>query len=233
MTAGPSGQAELRSFGRKRGRKPSPRQQSLLDTVLPRVALDLARCGGAPLGELFAMPVSSVCLEIGFGGGEHLVAEARRNPAVGHIGCEPFQDGVIKLLSAIEEYGLDNVRVHADDVRPLLRLLPPKSLGQVYILYPDPWPKTRHHKRRLVSPALLDDLHYIMQPGAELRVATDIGDYARTTLLAVTTHPGFDWLAAGPADWRTPWPDWPGTRYEAKALREGRAPMYLRFRRRS
>jgi tRNA (guanine-N7-)-methyltransferase len=220
---------DLRSFGRKRGRKPSPRQQVLMTECLPRVRLDIARLEDAPLAAAFDGPVREVWLEVGFGGAEHLIHQAKNHPEVGLIGCEPFEDGVIKAVTAIEEQKLTNVRLHPDDVRPLLRALAPAQLTRVFILFPDPWPKARHAKRRLVSRAFLDRLAQVMRPGAELRIATDIDSYARTVLEAAIPHPRFRWTASAAADWRTPWPDWPGTRYEAKALREGRRPMFLTF----
>jgi tRNA (guanine-N7-)-methyltransferase len=229
---GKAQRADLRSFGRKRGRKPSPRQRGLMQDVLPRVRVDLAAIPKDGLGALFPVPVEEVWLEVGFGGGEHLIHQARCNPGVGLIGCEPFEDGVIKTLTAIEEGQLGNVRLHPDDVRPLLRALPAASLSKVFILFPDPWPKARHAKRRLVSPSLLDALAGVMGSGAELRIATDIDAYARTVLEAALPHHAFRWTATAAADWRTPWADWPGTRYEAKALREGRRPMFLTFVRR-
>jgi tRNA (guanine-N7-)-methyltransferase len=220
---------ELRSFGRKRGRKLSARQRGLLDHLLPRLALDLSAPAPSNLATLFDVSVRDVWLEIGFGGAEHMIAQARANQDVCIIGCEPFEDGVIKALSAIEEQGLTNVRIHGDDVRPVLRWLPPKSLGCVFMLYPDPWPKKRHEKRRLFSAELLELLARVMRPGAELRVATDSGDYARTALLSAVSHGGFQWLAASPQDWRQRSPDWPQTRYESKAVRDGRVSYYLRF----
>ena len=164
---------DLRSYGRRRGRAPSPRQAALWQDALPRFALDLSQPLPTRIGELFAPPVADVWLEIGFGGGEHLLWQARHNPGVGLIGCEPFQDGVIKVLSAIEQEQLANIRLHADDARPLLRRLPEASIGRAFILFPDPWPKARHHKRRLVSAATLAELARIMRSGAELRIATD------------------------------------------------------------
>ena len=245
---------ELRSFGRKRGRKLSPRQQELLRDALPRVALDLASPPPEPLDALFShhggRPLSSsvddearaggerglaprreIWLEIGFGGAEHMIWQASRNPNIGIIGCEPFQDGIVKALSAIEEGGLSNVRLHGDDARPVVRWLPRSSLDRVFILFPDPWPKKRHQKRRLVSRALLDELARVMKPGAELRFATDVGDYARTALLAIEGHPAWRWIASHPADWRQRPPDWPQTRYEAKAIRDGRRAYFFRFMR--
>ena len=182
-------------------------------------------------GELFAPRVDDVWLEIGFGGAEHLLWQARANPHVGLIGCEPFEDGVVKALSAIERDKLANIRLHADDARPLLRWLPDASIARAFILFPDPWPKKRHRKRRLVSPATLADLARVMRSGGELRIATDIGEYAGWILLAVRQQRSFRWTAQGPRDWRARGPDWPPTRYEQKALGEGRRCCYFRFQR--
>jgi tRNA (guanine-N7-)-methyltransferase len=220
---------ELRSFGRRRGRKQSARQQQLLDEVLPRLALDLKAAPLTTLSPLFPVPTAAVWLEIGFGGAEHLVWQARRNPEIGLIGCEVFADGVVKAVSAIEEHDLANVRLSAEDARDVLRWLPPASLQRVFILFPDPWPKKRHVKRRLISRNLLDHLARVMAPGAELRVATDIGDYAGTILLAACAHPAFAWQVNAPSDWRQRGPDWPETRYEVKARREGRRSYFFRF----
>jgi tRNA (guanine-N7-)-methyltransferase len=222
---------ELRSFGRRRGRALSAHQATLLDDVLPRLSVDLAKPAPEALGELFATRAADVWLEIGFGGAEHLIWQAQHNPSTGFIGCEPFQDGVVKAVSAIEAGGMGNVRLFADDGRPLLRWLPPRSIGRAFILFPDPWPKKRHAKRRLVGAPLLDLLARAMKPGAELRVATDIGDYARTTLAAIGAHPEFSWEVTGPDDWRLRPADWPETRYERKAEREGRRRYYFRFTR--
>ena len=224
-------QAELRSFGRRRGRALSARQQHLLDVVLPRVALPLGEACPADVASLFSTQQTAIWLEIGFGGGEHLAWQAQANPQAGIIGCEVFEDGVVKLLSAIETGGLENVRVSNEDARGVLRWLPAASLDRVFILFPDPWPKRRHVKRRLINRALLDELARVMRPGGELRIATDIGDYLRTLLMAFHGHPAFAWQAAGPGDWRERGADWPGTRYEAKAVREGRRSYFLRFAR--
>ena len=159
--------------------------------ALPRFALDLSQPVPARIGGLFAPPVSDVWLEIGFGGGEHLLWQARHNPRIGLIGCEPFQDGVVKMLSAMDEQQLTNIRLYADDARPLLRRLPEAGIGRAFILFPDPWPKARHHKRRLVSAATLGELARIMRAGAELRIATDDADYARWILLAVVGQAEF------------------------------------------
>lgn len=222
---------ELRSFGRRRGRKLSARQQHLLDDVLPRVSLPIGTACTQPVSELFPSACSRVWLEIGFGGGEHLLWQSRANPDVGLIGCEVFEDGVVKALSGIETEGLENVRLCADDARALLRWLPDASIDRVFILFPDPWPKKRHVKRRLINRALLDELARVMRPAGELRIGTDIGDYLRTILMAFRGHPAFSWMAKGPGDWRVRVADWPPTRYEAKAEREGRRRYFLRFRR--
>ena len=227
--------AELRSFGRRRGRKASDRQCTLMSTLLPRVAVDVTRLAagpGAGFAALFGKPLAQIWLEIGFGGGEHLIWQAHANPEVGLIGCEPFEDGVVKVLDAIDREAIGNVRVQADDARPLLRALPAASIDRAFILFPDPWPKRRHQKRRLVQPPLVAELARVLKPGAELRFATDIGDYARTALLAICGNPQFYWAAVSPADWRERPADWPPTRYEAKAVREGRRSYYFRFCRR-
>ncbi|HJZ42466.1 MAG TPA: tRNA (guanine(46)-N(7))-methyltransferase TrmB [Hyphomicrobiaceae bacterium] len=225
------GEHELRSYGRRRGRKPSPRQAALWAQVYPRLALALDSPPPDRLADLFAAPIEDVWLEIGFGGGEHLIWQAKANAQVGLIGCEPFRDGIVKALGAIELEKIGNVRLHAEDARPVLRWLPKASIGRTFILFPDPWPKKRHHKRRLVSEATLAQLARIMRPGAELRIATDIGDYARWILEATLRQGSFAWTAQGPADWRERGPDWPPTRYEQKAVRDGRRCTYFRFRR--
>lgn len=225
------GEHELRSYGRRRGRKPSPRQATLWSEVYPRYALPLERPAPDPLTGLFDGAVADVWLEIGFGGGEHLIWQAKANLNVGLIGCEPFQDGVVKALAAIETEGIGNVRLHGDDARPVLRWLPEGSIGRAFILFPDPWPKKRHHKRRLVSETTLAELARVMRPGAELRIATDIAEYARWILEAVTREGSFAWTAACAGDWHERGLDWPPTRYEQKALRDGRRCSYFRFRR--
>lgn len=226
---------ELRSFGRRRGRKLRPRKSDLLKNKLPAVALDLKTPAPAPLEQIFhspdaASPIAETWLEIGFGGAEHLICQAENHPEVGLIGCEPFEDGVVKALAAIEEKELHNLRLHADDARDVLRWLPEASLSRVFILFPDPWPKKRHVKRRLISPQLLRQLARVMKPGAQLRIGTDIGDYLRTILIAFQTEPLFRWLAKSPADWRARPFNWPQTRYEQKAIREGRRCYYLTFK---
>ena len=222
---------DLRSYGRRRGRALSPRQKALWQQVLPRVALPCDAHALQRLPDVFAPAVNKIWLEIGFGGGEHLIWQATHNREIGLIGCEPFEDGVVKVLDAVDTEDLANVKVHADDGRPLLRLLPEGGVDRAFVLFPDPWPKKRHHKRRLVSSETVAELARILRAGGELRIATDIGEYACAILQAVLGHGGFGWTAMGPDDWRNRPTDWPPTRYEAKALREGRRCYYFCFRR--
>ena len=182
--------------------------------------------------EVLAPPGRAIWLEIGFGGGEHLAEQAETHPEIGFIGCEVFENGIARLVTAIEHRGLDNIRVFADDARVLLAALPAESIARVFALFPDPWPKARHHKRRLIAPATLDRLALIMADDAELRLATDDPDYLRWMLEHATAHPEFAWLARRPGDWRERPDDWPATRYEAKARVAGRVPAFLRFIRR-
>ncbi|HUF87301.1 MAG TPA: tRNA (guanosine(46)-N7)-methyltransferase TrmB [Thermohalobaculum sp.] len=223
-------------YGRRKGKRLRPRRRGLLETRLARLAPkgvspeeNPERC---PLDLAALFPgAREVWLEIGFGGGEHMVEMATRHADVGIVGCEYFINGIAKLLAQIERAGVTNLAVHPGDCRDLIDVLPEAALAQVFLLYPDPWPKQRHHKRRFVSPENMDALARVMAPGAHLRLATDIAEYARHALEVIARDPRFAWLAAGPRDWRAPWEGWPGTRYEAKALREGRIPHYLTFRR--
>jgi tRNA (guanine-N7-)-methyltransferase len=174
-----------------------------------------------------------VWLEIGFGAGEHLAAQAQSNPGIGFIGVEPYVAGMAKLLAKITAAGLQNIRLYQSDARDLIKALPDASLGCVFVLFPDPWPKTRHHKRRLISTAMLDSLARVLRCGAELRFATDDRSYLIWTLERLLSHPAYHWIARSPGDWRNRPQDWPETRYEAKARRAGRICTYLRFRRRA
>ncbi|NIZ13607.1 tRNA (guanosine(46)-N(7))-methyltransferase TrmB [Phaeobacter sp. HF9A] len=221
-------------YGRFKGKQLKPSQERYLDEDLPglspgaitweenpdRAPLDLAALFGG----------RDVWLEVGFGGGEHLVHQAENNPDVGIIGAEPYVNGVAMLLGKLRKSSADNVRVHPGDARDLMDVLPEQSLSRAFLLYPDPWPKARHHRRRFVTQEHLEPLARALKPGAIFRVATDIPDYVRQTLEEVP-RAGFEWLAEGPEDWRQPWQDWISTRYEKKALREGRTPHYLTFRR--
>jgi tRNA (guanine-N7-)-methyltransferase len=219
--------------GRRQGRRMRSGLKQLLAELLPKVRIELS-AGGRPLdpAALFSTPPADLWLEIGFGGGEHLAWQAGRNPEVGFLGAEIFVNGVAALLRQVRDEGLDNVRILQGDGRELLEALPPRSLGRVFILFSDPWHKMRHHKRRIVRRETLDRLAGLMKDGAELRLATDHPGYLEWMLQRVCDHPDFQWLAEGPDDWRERPPDWPPTRYEQKALSQGRRPVYLRFLRR-
>jgi tRNA (guanine-N7-)-methyltransferase len=223
-------------YGRQRGKKLRPGQQAHIDTTLKRIAVPGAfwdeNPDRAPVDLAALFPGKpEVWLEIGFGAGEHMLAQAKANPEVGIIGCEPFMNGVAAFLSHMDRAGIENVRVHAGDAREVFDILPDASIDRLFLLYPDPWPKTRHHKRRFVSAENLAQIVRVLKPGAQFRIASDIPDYIRHSLEAIARCPELTWLAERPEDWRAPWSDWPGTRYEAKALREGRTPCYLTFRR--
>jgi tRNA (guanine-N7-)-methyltransferase len=220
-------------YGRRRGRALRTGQERRKAELLPRLSITLPASGPFDLRSLFERQPQSVWLEIGFGGGEHLAAQAEAHPAIGFIGSEVFENGIVRLLGEIERRGLDNVRIFADDARLLLAALPPASLGRVFILFPDPWPKARHHKRRLVSRETLDRLADLLEDGGELRLATDDAGYLSWMLERAIIHPAFEWLARSAVDWRRRPPDWPATRYEQKALAAGRRPAFLRFRRRA
>lgn len=224
---------EFHFYGRRHGRPLRPGRRGLMETLLPRVEVRLPEGEGVvDPALLFAPRPTEVWLEIGFGAGEHLAWQASEHPDVGIVGCEPYLAGVAALLSRIEAQGLGNVRILPDDARPLLWRLAPRSLGRVFILFPDPWPKARHHRRRIISQTVLDRLAAAMRDGAELRLATDDVDYLRWMLALTAGHPAFEWQVRGPDDWRIRPSDWPPTRYEEKALQQGRSPAFLRFRRR-
>ncbi|MDQ2955233.1 MAG: tRNA (guanosine(46)-N7)-methyltransferase TrmB [Pseudomonadota bacterium] len=219
-------------FGRRKGKKLRPRQALLLDTLLPRLAIDLSTPAPIDPSDLFPGPVDGVCLEIGFGGGEYLIAEAERHPGTGFIGIEAFTNGMAKALAAVEAHNLHNIRLHHGDATDLLAWLPHTVLARIDLIYPDPWPKRRHWKRRLIQPATIAKLARVLKPGGDFRFVTDIADYAAWTLTRVMRSPDFTWTAERAADWKLPWPGFAGTRYEAKAKRAGRLPCYLIFRRR-
>ncbi|MPY73173.1 MAG: tRNA (guanosine(46)-N7)-methyltransferase TrmB [Alphaproteobacteria bacterium] len=221
-------------YGRRRGRRLRPNRQEQVDRLLPQIAVDLERLSESPAGA-FAGPVRDVWLEVGFGGGEHLFRQAQLHPDIGIVGCEPFLNGVARLVARIDDADAPpgNIRVFHDDARVLIERLPAASIGRVFVLFPDPWPKSRHQRRRFIAPAQLDALARVMRPGAELRLATDHMGYLRWMLLHCLAHDGFRWLAAGPADWRSRPDDWPPTRYESKAIDRGAFCAYLRFVRRA
>jgi tRNA (guanine-N7-)-methyltransferase len=218
-------------FGRRKGHQLRSHQANLMAGLLPRLAIGLDRPPPGNLADLFPRQPDAVCLEIGFGGGENLIAQAAAAPMLGFIGCEPFVNGMAKILAAIEANQLDNVRLHAGDAIDLLAWLPDASIAKVDLLYPDPWPKRRHWKRRFVQDRTVAMLARVLRPNGLFRFATDIPDYAAWTLERLIRAPDFVWTAERADDWRKPWTGFEGTRYEAKAKREGRAPCYLEFRR--
>ncbi len=219
-------------FGRRIGKPLRGHQASLFETLLPRLALDLSAAAPHDLTTLFETPVREVRLEIGFGGAEHLLAQATQNPAVGYIGSEGFLNGVAKALARIEAAGTRNIRLHYGDASELLPWLPDAAFARIDLLYPDPWPKKRHHKRRFVQAQRLAEFARLLRPGGAFHFASDIDDYVAWTLERAIAQPDLSWLAERANDWRLPWPGYAATRYEAKARREGRKSCYLRFERR-
>jgi tRNA (guanine-N7-)-methyltransferase len=219
-------------FGRRRGHKLRPLRRALMRDLLPQIEIDLGP-EGAPIAprSLFSGGTKEVWLEIGFGAGEHLAWQAARRPDVGFIGCEIFHNGVSTLLNQIATENLSNVRIFADDARLLLARLGAGGITRLFLLFPDPWPKKRHQKRRMMAPENITRLADIMADGGEFRFATDHPEYARWTLLHMMAERRFRWLAEGPGDWRERPGDWPETRYESKARKAGRAPMFLRYER--
>ena len=236
---------KLASFGRRKGRKLRTSKQDLFDTLLPALKISLDELNGSSLrteGEAIQQQKdglprrltpsrndapSPIWLEIGFGGGEHLAYLAGLHPEVQFIGCEPYINGISGLLTHINEHNLTNIRIYADDARDLIANLPDAALSQVFILYPDPWHKTRHNKRRLISTEFLNSLTRVMKNGAILRLATDNADYATWMLERLLAHKNFKWQAKTCSDWLNPPPQWISTKYEQKAI-AGR-PTYLNF----
>ena len=218
-------------FGRRVGHPLRPRQRQLFEALLPRLALDLTRPPPGDLRALFPAPVEGVRLEIGFGAGEHLLAQVYSQPEVGFIGCEPFANGMASALAALDARPAANLRLHNGDAAALLAWLPPGAIERVDLLYPDPWPKRRHWKRRFVQAGRIEELARVLRPGGSFRFATDVPDYAAWTLALLLRSERFSWTAERADDWRRPPADHVPTRYEAKAARAGRAPAYLTFRR--
>jgi tRNA (guanine-N7-)-methyltransferase len=236
--AGDDGMSENRSeqsqrafFGRRKGHALKPRQAALFDSLLPKLGLDLATPAPADLRTLLPAPVDEVRLEIGFGGAEHMIAQAKANPNIGYIGTDAFINGIAKALVAINEHKLSNIRLYFGDASALLDWLPAGALSRIDLLYPDPWPKRRHWKRRFVQDESLKRLARIIKSGGEFRFATDIPSYADYVLMRILRSPDFAWIAECADDWRKPWAGFVRTRYEGKAIREGRTPAYFIFRR--
>ncbi|UGY06906.1 tRNA (guanine(46)-N(7))-methyltransferase TrmB [Bradyrhizobium quebecense] len=218
-------------FGRRKGHKLRAHQADLIDNLLPHLSLDISAPAPEALTELFDEGIDNVRLEIGFGGGEHLIAEAQAFPATGFIGCEPYVNGMAKILTQIEAHNIGNIRLFAGDAAELLAWAPPRSLARIDLIHPDPWPKRRHWKRRFVQDATVAAMTRLLPAGGEFRFVSDIDDYCAWTLAHLMRSPDFAWLAERAIDWQQPWPDYTMTRYGAKAEREGRKAAYLRFRR--
>lgn len=218
----------LASFGRRRGRKPKATKQHLLDTVLPALAITLpeenTRLNISALFERKA----PLWLEIGFGGGEHLAAQAKAHPEINFIGCEPYINGMGSLLAEIEQHKIANIRVFMDDARLLMATLPDASVEKLFILFPDPWPKTRHHKRRIINKKMVEICARILSQGGLLRLATDHEEYGSWMLERLLASNAFSWAARRCMDWQTPPEGWVTTRYQQKGL-AGDRPLYLDF----
>ena len=230
----PPGERELQSgsfFGRRKGHKLRAHQADLIAHLLPHLALDIAHAAPDDVTSLFDPRAEQVRLEIGFGGGEHLVAEASQFSSAGFIGCEPYVNGMAKILAQIEANNLRNIRLFAGDAAELLAWLPPHSLSRIDLIHPDPWPKRRHWKRRFVQDATVTAMARVLRRGGEFRFVSDIDDYSAWTLAHLLRSPDFVWMAERADDWRLPWPGFTMTRYGRKAEREGRKATYLRFRR--
>ena len=218
-------------FGRRKGHKLRLHQANLIEHLLPRLSLDIGEPAPPKLADLFDRPIADVRLEIGFGGGEHLIAEALAFPDLGFIGCEPYVNGMAKILAQIEAHNIGNIRLLAGDAAELLAWAPPRSLTRIDLIHPDPWPKRRHWKRRFVQDTTIVAMARVLKPQGEFRFVSDIADYCAWTLAHLLRAPDFFWTAERASDWRLPWSGYTMTRYGRKAEREGRQAAYLRFRR--
>jgi len=219
-------------FGRRKNKALSARKDKLLRETLPPLKIDLGREATQALDDLFSNKRKHIILEIGFGGGEHLIHQAICEPECGFIGVEPFINSMVKALDTIERRDIANVRLYDDDAAELLDWLPEKSLQRIDLLYPDPWPKKKHWKRRFVNERNMDRFARVLKSGGLFRFASDVDTYVNWTLLHGLKHEEFHWIARNAQDWRNPFENWIQTRYEAKAVREGRASAYLTFERR-
>jgi tRNA (guanine-N7-)-methyltransferase len=218
-------------FGRRKGHRLRSHQADLVEHLLPHLAIDIGAPAPSGLATLFDPPAASVRLEIGFGGGEHLIAEALSSPQAGFIGCEPYVNGMAKILGQIEAHNIGNIKLFAGDAAGLLAWAPPQSLERIDLIHPDPWPKRRHWKRRFVQDVNVAAMARALKPGGEFRFVCDIDDFVAWTLAHLARSPDFVWLAGRADDWRLPWAGYTVTRYGQKAVREGRRATYLRFRR--
>ncbi len=217
--------ARARTFGRNRGRSLSPTQAALMETLYPTIKITAKTY--ASLKEY-----EDVWLEVGFGAAEHLIWQAKANPMVAFLGVEPYLNGAAKAVRAVDTDGLDNIRVLNGDARDLMDTLPNASLGRIFVLFPDPWPKPRHNRRRIINDEFISEVHRILRPGGTFRFASDIIHYVDWSLTRILRHGGFEWPAHSRNDWRNRPDDWPQTRFEAKAIGEGRPCHYFEFIRR-
>ncbi|MET0546410.1 MAG: tRNA (guanosine(46)-N7)-methyltransferase TrmB [Caulobacterales bacterium] len=224
----------LRTFGRAKGRPLSARQQGLIEALLPHLEVPLGFPGAEQEmldpAALFDPAPKEIWLEIGFGGGEHLLGQAERHPDIGFVAAEPFEEGIAKALVGIEEKNLANIRLHMGDARDIVGRLADASIARAFILFADPWPKTRHHKRRLIQPDFIAELARVIRPGGALRLATDWADYAEWMLERMLRDRRFVWTARSPTDWKTPPGDHVTTRYQTKGLGD-MAPVFFDFER--
>ena len=220
-------------YGRRKGHNLSDRQQSLVDELLPRISVkvDTVEEKALDAAALFETDPKEIWVEIGFGKGEHMAWQAEQHPHVGFIGCEPYLNGVVGLLTRIEENEIGNIRIYGDDARHVLEKLPDGSVDRLFLLHPDPWPKRRHAKRRFVNHGNLDEIARVLKDGGEFRVGTDDATYREWTAIIMSERNDFEWQAEKPSDWKDRPEDWPETRYNAKANREGRSAVYFRFKR--
>jgi len=218
-------------FGRRKGHRLRIHQADLIEHLLPRLSLDTLAPAPPDLAALFDRPAGDIRLEIGFGGGEHLIAEALAFPDIGFIGCEPYVNGMAKILAQIEAHNINNIRLYAGDAAELLAWAPSRSLARLDLIHPDPWPKRRHWKRRFVQDTTVAAMARVLRPLGEFRFVSDIDDYCAWTLAHLARAPDFIWTAERACDWQLPWGDYTITRYGRKAEREGRTAAYLRFRR--
>jgi tRNA (guanine-N7-)-methyltransferase len=218
-------------FGRRKGHKLRIHQADLIAHLLPQLALDIGSPAPADLSDLFDDGIETIRLEIGFGGGEHLIAEAQAFPDIGFIGCEPYVNGMAKILTQIESVNVKNIRLYAGDAAELVAWAPRQSMARIDLIHPDPWPKRRHWKRRFVQDATVAAMARIIKPQGEFRFVSDIDDYCAWTLAHLLRSPDFFWTAERASDWHLPWSGYTMTRYGRKAEREGRKAAYLRFRR--
>jgi tRNA (guanine-N7-)-methyltransferase len=216
-------------FGRRKGHKLRIHQADLIEHLLPHLALDIESPAPADLADVFDPPPGEIRLEIGFGGGEHLIAEALAFPNIGFIGCEPYVNGMAKILTQIETHNIGNIRLFAGDAAELLAWAPARSMLRIDLIHPDPWPKRRHWKRRFVQDKTVAAMARVLKPNGEFRFVSDIDDYCAWTLAHLKRSPDFLWTAEHASDWQLPWPDYTMTRYGRKAEREGRKAAYLRF----